>query len=237
MNPERRNRHPLITLSFGLCSALLLHAQSNSGTPSLSGLWELRFDSRNVPQASLTPQAAALSAQEQAKRDTHAIRWCYDLGVPFLMEQPPIDIIQNKNGTEIVVTFPYRGPSRHIYTDGRQHVAPDVFDPTSSGDSIGHWEGDTLIVDTIGFSEEGVTSVPGGGRRTATSHLVERYHLVQQGKQLSVTFTWEDPKTYSSPHTYEFRYYRSPKGSEAREYDCNASDEDRARFLLGTPGK
>jgi hypothetical protein len=52
-----------------------------------------------------------------------------------------------------------------------------------------------------------------------------------------VTFTWEDPKIFAKPHSYEFRYYRSAKGTEEREFDCNANDEDRAKFLLGTPGR
>jgi hypothetical protein len=216
---------------FLIAAAPLMFGQA----PSLSGFWELRFDSRNVPEASVTPETMKL-VREQRAHDAHAIRYCYNLGVPFLMGQSPIDIIQNTNGKEIAITFPFRGPSRHIYTDGRKHVNPDVFDPSSSGDSIGHWEGDTLIVDTIGFSDEGVIGIPGGGRRTATSHLVERYRLVKNGQQLSVTSTWEDPKTYTKPHTYEFRYYRAPKGTEAREYDCDASDQERAKFLTGTPG-
>ena len=203
--------------------------------PNLSGLWELRFDSRNIPPAAVV--AGAVNAADQVARDTHAIRYCYNFGVPFLMEISPIDIVQNLSGKETAITFPYRGPSRHIYTDGRKHVNQDVFDPSSSGDSVGRWEGDTLVVDTIGFSEEGVTRIPGGGRRTPASHLVERYRLVSGGKQLSVIFTWDDAKVFAKPHAYEFRYYRAPKGMEAREYDCNASDEERARFLLGTPGK
>jgi hypothetical protein len=173
----------------------------------------------------------------QRAHDTHAIRWCYNFGVPFLMGVTPLDVIQNTSGKEIAITFPYRGPSRHLYTDGRKHVNPDVFDPSSSGDSVGRWEGNTLIVDTIGFSDEGVIGIPGGGYRTPTSHLVERYRLLKNGQQLSVTFTWEDPKVFSKPHTYEFRYYRAPKGTEAREFDCNASDEERAKFLTGTPGQ
>ena len=204
--------------------------------PDLSGFWELRFDSRNVPPASLTPDAAKMAGQQRA-HDTHAIRWCYNFGVPFLMGVTPLDVIQNTGGKEIAITFPYRGPSRHVHTDGRKHVNPDVFDPSSSGDSVGHWEGNTLIVDTIGFSDEGVISIPVGGYRTATSHLVERYRVLKGGQQLSVTFTWEDAKVFSKPHTYEFRYYRAPKGTEAREYDCNASDEERAKFLTGTPGQ
>lgn len=221
-------------MKFYFFFALVQFAFAQS--PDLSGFWELRFDSRNVPAASLTTDAAKM-ATEQREHDAHAIRWCYDLGVPFLMGLSPIDVIQNTSGKEIAITFPYRGPSRHIYADGRKHVNPDVFDPSSSGDSIGHWEGQTLVVDTVGFSEEGVIGIPGGGRRASTSHLVERYRLVKGGQQLSITFTWDDAKIFTQPHTYEFRYYRAPKGTEAREYDCNASDEERTKFLTGPPGQ
>ena len=72
---------------------------------------------------------------------------------------------------------------------------PETFDPVSNGHSVGHWAGDALVVDTVGFSNEGITGIPGGGRRTPDSHLIERYRLLAGGKRLSVTFTWEDPKT------------------------------------------
>src|SRR5215469_7177852 len=202
---------------------------------NLSGYWELHFDSRNVPPAALTAQETGDDKTLQHKTDMNEIRWCHFMGVPYSMEGSPIDILQNRNGKEVIITSSLRTPARHIYTDGRSHVNPNIFDPVSNGHSIGHWEGDTLVVDTVGFSEEGLTRIPGGGRRTTTSHLVEHYRLLDRGKRLSVTFTWEDPKIFARPHTYEFRYYRAPKGVEAREFDCNANDEERAKFLLGMP--
>jgi hypothetical protein len=111
----------------------------------------------------------------------------------------------------------------------------DTYDPQSNGHSIGHWEGDTFVVDTVGFSDKGVTSIPGGGIRTESSHLVERYRLLDGGTRLSVVLTWEDPKVFSKPHTYEFRYYRAPEGAYAREYFCDASNEERAKFLTEAP--
>lgn len=222
-----------------LSAAALAQAQrgATASPKSISGFWELHFDSQNVPPATLTPQATAVDPTAQYKHDMNEIRWCHFFGVPYVMESSPIDVLQNVNGKEIIITTSLRNPGRHIYTDGRPHVNPDVLDPASNGHSIGHWEGDTLIVDTVGFSNEGLTRIPGGGRRTPDSHLVERYKLVNGGNQLSVTFTWEDPKIFAKPHTYEFRYYPAPKGTEAREFDCNASDEARAKYLLGAAGK
>lgn len=211
-------------------------AQSKSAAVNLAGFWELRFDSMNVPPAVLTPTLAAEDRSAQYKLDMAAIRWCHFFGMPYMMGTSPLDILPNRDGNEIVITAPVRTPARHIYTDGRAHVSPDIFDPATNGNSVGHWEGDTLIVDTVGFSDQGVTRIPGGGRRTTGSHLVERFRLVNPN-QLSVVFTWEDPKVFQKPHTYEFRYYRAPKGTEAREYDCNASDEARAKFLMEPPGK
>jgi hypothetical protein len=217
-------------------ASFLAPAPARAETPNLSGFWEMHFDSRNVPPAALTPVMANEDKSVQYKLDMFATRWCHFFGVPYVMDASPIDILQNLNGKEIVIATPVRNPARHIYTDGRTHVNPDVFDPLSNGHSIGHWEGDTLVVDTVGFSTEGMTSIPGGGRRTPDSHLVERYRLVDEGNRLSVIFTWEDPKVFQKPHTYEYRYFRAPNGTEAREYDCNASDENRAKFLLDVPG-
>ena len=221
---------------FAVATALGAQAPVHTQTPNLSGFWELHFDSKNVPPAVLTPPIAAEDKSVQFKSDMNAIRWCHFFGVPYVMDASPIDILQDTSGKEVVVSTAVRNPARHIYTDGRGHVNPDVFDPLSNGHSIGHWEGNTLVVDTVGFSAEGVTDIPGGGRRTPDSHLTERYRLLDGGGKLSVVFTWEDPKVFQKPHTYEYRYYKAPKGTDAREYDCNASDESRAKFLLDPPG-
>ena len=217
-------------------TALCAQAPAHNQTPNLSGFWELHFDSKNVPPAILTPAMAAEDKSVQFKSDMNALRWCHFFGVPYVMDASPIDILQDTSGKEIVIATPVRNPARHIYTDGRGHVNPDVFDPLANGHSIGHWESNTLVVDTIGFSSEGVTDIPGGGRRTPASHLTERYRLLDGGNKLSVVFTWEDPKMFQKPHTYEYRYYKAPRGAEAREFDCNASDESRAKFLLDPPG-
>ena len=224
-----------------ICAEVMLLAVTGSmafagSEPNLSGYWELRFDSRNVPTASLLPQAAREISSATGRRDVFAIRWCHHLGMPFIMgdqDSAPIDILQGRFETAIVAQ-PVSA-ARHIYTDGRTHPNPDNYDATTNGHSVGHWEGDTFVVDTIGFNDLGATSIPGGGKRTATSHLVERYRLLDGGKRLSVVFTWEDPNEFSKPHTYEYRYYRAAKGATARESFCDSSDEERGRFLLEQP--
>ena len=201
---------------------------------NISGFWELRFDSRNVPIPSLTAKAAAITPAQKLKDRVHNIRWCILSGMPFMMDSgAPIDIEQDTNFIGILAE-PVAGP-RTIYVDGRPHVDKDIFDPTTNGHSIGHWEGDTLVVDTVGFNTKGITEIPGGGVRTDKSHLVEKYRLMDNGKRLMVTFTWTDASTFVKPYTYAFEYYRAAPGYRPRDYDCNAGDNDRAAFLENAP--
>lgn len=225
-----------LLLGFAVCllpvSRALAQAAGSRFTgahPDLSGFWELKFDSRNVPPAVLTSSAKS-EMEQQYRRDLYAIRWCNHLGMPAMMQTSrPIDIRQGS--IEVAIASEAVAAARHIYTDGRSHPDMATYDPQSNGHSIGHWEGETLMVDTLGFSEQGLTTIPGGGYRTRNSHLVERYQLRDGGSRLSVVFTWADPKVYPQPHTYEFRYYRAPVGTYARESFCDASDAERAKFL------
>jgi hypothetical protein len=205
----------------------------------LSGYWSLSFDSRKVPPANLAPGVTKAMIDAHAKADAHAIRWCNLLGVPFSMDPGvPLDI---RIGTrEMIIDASTNSEPRHVYFRDK-HVSSDIFDPSTIGDSIGHWEGDTLVVDTVGFSgKRGLTTIPGGGFRTDNSHLVERYQLLENGAVLSVTFTWTDSKVFRTPHTYEFRYYRLPKLYEPLgTLPCNPYDDVRTKFLedtrAGTP--
>lgn len=198
----------------------------------LSGFWELSFDSRKVPAANLVSSVTPATLAERAAKDAHAIRWCNTLGVPFIMDTGrPLDIRQG--ATAIIIAPEHASAPRYLYLDRSTHISEDIFDPTTSGDSIAHWEGNTLVVDTVGFHEDrGVTSIPGGGFRTSGSRLVERYRLLENGAVLSVVFTWTDPKVFRTPHTYEFRYYRLPANYEARTWlPCDPYNEVRAKFL------
>lgn len=218
------------------CAEVLSAQQGKAVMPNLTGYWRLQDDSRNVPSANLTPQAASVKQAELAKHDVQEIRWCHWYGVPYLMETSPLQLAQSRNGYEIDIIFNTRNPSRHIYLD-RPHPNAETLDATSDGNSVGKWDGETLVVDTIAFSEEGLTAIPGGGRRTKESHLVERFRLLRNGAQLSVVSTWTDPTVFSEPHTYEFRYFRIPdKDFEIPNIDCDPADEARTKFLSNPPG-
>jgi hypothetical protein len=198
----------------------------------ISGFWELNFDSRTVPRASLSPSVTRARLDARLKGDAYAIRWCNLLGLPFIMDSGrPLDIRQGS--TAIIIVPENSSAPRYLYLNRSAHIGDDIFDPATNGDSIARWEGDTLVVDTTGFhGEHGITAIPGGGFRTEKSRLVERYRLLKDGAVLSVTFTWTDPTVFRTPHSYEFRYYRLPSTYEPRQWlPCDPYDDERAKFL------
>jgi len=119
-----------------------------------------------------------------------------------------------------------RGGVRHFYLDGRQHPTP--WTPTPAGHSIAKYEGNALVVETVGFT---AGAVPGGGVRTPETRLVERYEVSADGERLTITYTWDDPKLYQKPHVYRYYFDRSPMlesagtpVSYALEEWCDAGD-------------
>ena len=217
-------------LLFCLLAATALSAQTSPAkVPDFSGYWELRMDSFSVPRATLTAAGQAGEA-EATKRDLDAIRRCQPTGVPGLMLDRPVLNLQQSQGNIGMVP---KGPAsvRYIYFDGRPHPPADEWEGATNGHSIGIWEGNTLVVDTIGFNDRGVTSIPGGGWRTPESKLTERYRLLVNGLVLSVQSTWEDAKVFAKPHTYELRYYKVTQIVEPRTHNCLANDPERTKFL------
>ena len=222
-----------LTLFLGCAPAAFAQGGAAATHPDFSGYWELRFDSFNVPAAALTVQAQA-AAEGRRKKDLDAIRGCVNVGVPALMnDHATLDIRQSGSVIGMVAKSP--SSARYVYIDGRKHPDAEELEGTTNGHSIGRWEGGTLVVDTVGFNERGISAIPGGGYRTARSHLTEQYRLSADGQQLVVTFTWTDATVFRRPHAYSFRYYKVPSISEPRVTNCIANDADRARFLTEAP--
>jgi hypothetical protein len=104
---------------------------------------------------------------------------------------------------------------RRIYLN-RQH--PRNLLPTWNGDSIGHWDGDTLVVDTIGFNDKSWL-MSGMEPHTEEAHLIERYRRVSNGSMIEVQAVVEDRHALTSAYTYT-RYYKKIDG-EMPENVCN----------------
>jgi hypothetical protein len=111
---------------------------------------------------------------------------------------------------------------RNIYTDGRGH--PADLDASFQGDSIGHWEGDTLVVDTIGIKEAAALAM--GMGHSDRLHIVERIHLAKNDPATLVDeMTVEDPKALVKPWVRTLTYKRS-RDWQLLEFVCNENDRN-----------
>ncbi|AKH44326.1 hypothetical protein WYH_03307 (plasmid) [Croceibacterium atlanticum] len=114
--------------------------------------------------------------------------------------------------------------TRTIWTDGREHPPIEEIDPTFHGHSIGHWEGDTLVVDTIGISDE--LEFGEGGVHSDQFRLVERIHLSPDDPDVLVNeMTMTDPLALAEPYKVEARYRRDRHGSLI-EFQCSENDRN-----------
>ena len=169
--------------------------------PDLSGVWEITFGGvvgGPPQQVSLTPKyAAILKAFQQAPAQDSPMANCVPPGLPGIMFQPyPIEILFTPGMVTMVAEAFMQ--VRHIYTDGRKH--PDDPDLTFNGHSIGQWEGNTLVVDTVGFTPDTPLGMNMGTRHSSKMHTVERFHLKDPNK-LELVMTIDDPEALAQPWT------------------------------------
>jgi hypothetical protein len=248
-------RRSLTVAAVLACAAVLANAELSAqgrrggGAPlapveprDLSGYWELPpdgRDGRNIPPAVLAPGVTKARLDEIAVHDAKGYRWCYNLGVPNLMLLTrPLDIRLNARFMTIMPEYT-AAQNRWIYLTRDTHIPADEYEAGVNGDSIAHWEDNTLVVETTMFhSENGILGIPGGGFRTPESKLVERFRLLKNGQVLQLVSTWTDPKVFRTPHTYELRYNRLPRDYEARPNAvCDPYDEERAQQFSNPPAK
>jgi hypothetical protein len=173
------------------------------GTPDLNGLWNAtdgRYLTNLSRQAGITPPftpwADALFKERQANdgRDRPA-GFCLPHSIPDAMLVPnyPWKIVQTPGLT--IILFENFTDFRQIFTDGRSF--PDERHPTWFGYSVGKWEGDAFVVDTVGFN--GKTWLDDGGHPASEEmHTTERLRRKDFG-HLEVEFTFNDPKAYTRP--------------------------------------
>jgi hypothetical protein len=149
------------------------------------------------------------------------LKYCLPPGVPRIYLQPlAMQIVQTPK--EVILLYEYDHTVRRIYTDGRQHRAD--LTPTYMGDSIGHWEGDTLVADTIGFNDK--TWLDRDGHvHSDELHVTERFQLADRD-HLQIAIMMEDPKALAKPWVATL-YYELKPNWDILEQDCT----DNWKFL------
>jgi len=215
--------------------------EAGTHTADLSGVWEQKTGQSTRPdwvdsqgnRLSELPLTAWGQERFKSSRATHGsnsvasitstepIVKCLPPGVPaiYMGSVYPMEVIQIPG--RVIMFFEYGNYVRQIFTDGRKH---QNLTPTWLGDSIGRWEGDTLVVDSNGFNDKTWIDSEGHPHSEAL-HVVERIRRVDHD-HLVVEATVDDPKTYSKPLTTK-RVFDLEQGWNIAEFVC----EDKEDFL------
>ena len=241
---------------LGLIAAAVLMAvaapsQAQPPHPSgdMTGVWTGWGDQtppqyRSTPypiKAPFTPGGLAKSKFYEDPRNNLGSR-CLPAGGPGGMMNPrsfyPMEVIHKEN--QITIIFELMEKVRRIYLDGRKH--PDDVERSWMGHSIGRWDGDTLVVHTVGV-KGGVLNGAGSAvvplahdveprmPYSEAMELTERLRLLEGGKILQSRITIVDPKFYTEPLQFT-RYWRRAPEVEMMEYVCA---ENLRPDLEGTP--
>ncbi|HTC50843.1 MAG TPA: hypothetical protein VK700_02785 [Steroidobacteraceae bacterium] len=216
-----------VMLSALAMSALSVAALADP--PDLSGVWLLTthvgalktVDGHAPP---LTAEAkvvfeAHLAAARKGDYSYDGLTRCLPPGLPrLLLMKEPFEILQKPK----VVYFVHqlnRLP-RRVYLD---EPLPTDVDPHYLGYSVGKWDGNALVIDSAGFDDSTLLDNAGLPHSEAL-HLTERYQLSQDGKHLHLSFTIDDPKTFTQAWSGQAEYVKRP-GYELPEDVCAATPE------------
>jgi len=186
--------------------------RTGDGKPDLSGVWRaaaarIAGDGPVGKQSRPRPDGGGAACLPQG------------ISVPSLTEYR---IVQTP--TLIVILDGGWSPDRQIYLDGRGH--PKEFNPSWMGHSIGHWEGDTLTVETTGFNALAYLVIGlGVYSQTETLRVTERFRRLDLG-HLEVLTTYYDPSVFKKPFTTRKVRALAPKDWEILEYVCNENNRD-----------
>ncbi|HYD25934.1 MAG TPA: hypothetical protein VEB68_14185 [Croceibacterium sp.] len=200
--------------------------------PDWSGVWSpgVGAGSRTTTTPPrLTPAGQALvdafeAGKARGENLQTAAANCVPNGMPGIMRLPyPIEFVYSPGRVNILIeTY---SEIRRIYVDGRP--LPEDPDPFFNGHSVGHWEGDTLVVDTIGLSP--LVSVVPGLRATEKTRFRERITRIAPDRLVD-EITLTDPELFAEPYVMTQAYTLQPEW-EIREYVCQENNRDAADEL------
>ena len=184
-----------------------------------------RGGAQSEPWIPWMPWSAAVydyNSRNTSKYDPEG--YCLPPGGPRLMATPyPMEIIQLPEQQRILMIF--EGAThiwREIYMDGRPHPQGDALNPTYLGHSVGRWEGDTLLIDVVGFNENTWLDYF-GHPHTDRMHLVERFSRPNKNV-LHYEATVTDPGAYTRPFTIAWDVPWEANG-ELQEYVCQENNQ------------
>ena len=181
----------------------------------------------NLPRAEPLPYQPWAEAERQKYLERRGIDdpigRCMMPGVPRTTGMPmPIQFVQGPK--QFIILYEAYHAYRVIPFDATH---PDDIEPSFMGDSVAHWEGDTLVVDVVGFNTQ--TWISGvGSVHTERLHVVERYRFVDS-QTVVMEATVEDPGALTKPWKTYYTLRLAP-GERIREYECVENNEDLLRY-------
>jgi hypothetical protein len=207
------------------------HYAALDALPDWGGVWVLNHPpagapppEKPAPKGKYLQDYQAWQHEVEAKGGVvaHEGSYCTPPGMPGIMQvgQYPVEFLFTPG--RVTTHHEAWMQWRNIYTDGRGH--PDDLDATFEGDSIGHWDGDTLVVDTIGIKDSVALAM--GVKHSDKMHLVERIHLAKGDPDTLVDeITVEDPEALSKPWVRALTFKRSREW-QLLEFECAENDRN-----------
>jgi hypothetical protein len=216
-----------VTLALGVAMFATAHvASAANNPPELSGIWQVTGYERSIRTVDgkmppLTPEAKKvyeqnIVARKQLKPRNDLTR-CVPPGTPRVLWAPfPIQIVQTAR--KVFWLHEYHHLIRHVYLDEKLPKLEDM-DPSFMGESVGHWDGDMLVIESQGFN--GKTFLDRDGMpHSDQMRVTERVRLIDGGKRLEDRVTIDDPKTFTAPWTARVVFERKPGVELKAEYHC-----------------
>ena len=208
--------------------------RTEDGKPDLQGIWESRnaasFDVSEIAEGREIPYLPAALEREQKADRVDPIAHCGMPGVPRISYLPfPMQIVQRPG--VVVLLYEYLHNERIVPTNPRPHLEGIDF---YLGDSVAHWEGETLVVDVTDLGDKTWLD---SARHTHSDalHVIERYTRTGPNT-ITYEATIEDPKTYSRPWNIKMPLHRNNQpGFELREQECTEGDDGRAIHPIYRP--
>lgn len=210
----------------GVAAAALvpLTITATAATPDISGPWQIVHAPRALRtlDGKAPPLLAAAKATYESHRQLHAkgdnsydsMQRCVPPGVPRLQAQAnfPWSIVQGTR--HYVFIFEWNHLNRDVYMS-EGHF--EGIGPTYLGQSVGHWEGQTLVVDTDSYNDATLLD-DSGLPHSDELQTLERYRLIQGGKGLELQIRFTDPKTFSKPWTAKLEFGKQPNAILKEDY-------------------
>jgi Carboxypeptidase regulatory-like domain len=190
------------------------------GKPDLSGMWYvIPLDRGAIPPVPMQKWADDMQKELNKINQQYAAVYCLPqsaipTSLPF-----PHKFVQTKDVLVHITEFTTPG-YRQIFLDGRPHPPATEWNPAWMGHSVGHWEGDTLVIDTVGFNE----ITPGFGVHTEKLHVVERIRRPNRGL-IEIEMSATDPDAWTGEWKYKYTAGLTPN-EEILEFVCPENNLD-----------